>query len=232
VSAGSRVLRSLRARAERADATDGGFTLVELLVASMISIIVLGLVGSLFLKTMETQRSVEDAADTTNDAKVVFDDLQSSVRLAVEVDVRTAAAMTTEPADGKGDVLVLKSRLNEGVVTSRTTWRCVAWYVAPDRTLHRLVVSPPPASGTEPMRASAPATWPVVARDVTVVSGQSAFTALDPNVDVEAWYPGSVSVALKFQSQASRIPVSLQSTITPRRQLQLDGEIPGGVQCV
>jgi prepilin-type N-terminal cleavage/methylation domain-containing protein len=232
VTGATRLLGLLRARVARGREPDGGFTLVELLVASMISVIVLGLVGSLFLKTMQTQRSVEDAAGTTNNAKVVFDDLQSSVRLSGEVDVRAAADMTTTPADGKGDVLVLKSRVNEGVVTSRTTWRCVAWYIAPDRTLHKKVVSPPPASGTAPMLGAAPASWPVVARDVSAVAGQSPFTALDPNPDVAAWYPGSVTVALKFQSQSSRIPVSLQSTITPRRQLQLNGEIPGGVHCV
>ncbi len=211
---------------------DSGLSMVELIVSSLISVILMALVASLFIRTIETQQSVDATAVTTNDAKLAFDEMQNSIRLAVETEVRVASSMSVTPTDGRGDVLVLKSRRTEGAVTDRNTWRCVAWYLAPDAKLHRLVVAPPPASGTAPMLAAAPSTWPVVATGVTAVTGRPAFLALDPSPDVSAWYPGSVGVALTFRSGSSKIPVDLESTIAPRRQLQLNGEIPGGVRCV
>lgn len=228
----ARLRRTVRRRLDVARRDDRGMTLVELIVSGMISVILLALVGSLFIRTVQTQISVKAAAATTNDAKLAFDEMQNSIRLAVETEVRVSTAMGTPPGDGKGDVLVLKSRRTEGAVTERATWRCVAWYLAPDKKLHRLVVAPPPASGTSPMLVSAPSTWPVVATNVTPVPSKPAFLALDPDPDVSAWYPGSVGLALTFKSSSSKIPVDLESTIAPRRQLQLNGEIPGGVRCV
>lgn len=222
----------LRARLSGARQDDRGMTLVELIVAGTISVVLLALVASLFIRTVRTQQVVDDAAANANDAKLAFEDMQASIRLAVEIDVRSSADMTTVPSNGRGDVLVLKSRRNEGTVTDRGTWRCIAWYVAPDGALHRLVVAPPPASGTQPMRASQPVSWPVVASNVSAVGSLPPFHSLDPDADVAAWYPGSVSMALTFRAGEGRIPVDLRSTIAPRRQLQVDGAIPGGVSCV
>lgn len=207
-----------------------GLTLVELLVSSMISILLLALIGSLFIRTLLVQDEVQATTTTTNDAKVQFDDLQTSVRLAVETDVRSAAAMTTVPASGRGDVLVVKSRKNEGAVTAVSTWRCVGWYLASDGSLRRKSVAAQ-STGT-PATATDPSTWPVVATDVSGISGTSPFLLLDPAADVDAWYPGSVTVNLHFEADRSNTPVTLSSTIAPRRQLQLDGEVPGGVKCV
>ncbi len=226
----SAALRARLRAALRADRPDAGLSMVELIVASMMSIVMLGIIGSLFIKTMQTQASVTDTTSTSNNAKIVFDDLQASVRLAVETDVRVSSAMSVEPTDGRGDVLVLKTRANQGEVGAVSTWRCVAWYLDGGNTLHKLV-KPAQASGTPPTSVN-PASWPVVARGVSAISGSSAFVALEPAVDAEAWYPGSVAAALTFSEGDPHVPVTLSSTIVPRRQLQLDGEIPGGMPCV
>jgi len=224
------VISALRSRLRRTTAGDqSGMSLIELIVASAISVIMLAIIGSLFVRTMQTQASVTDTAYTSNNAKVVFDDLQAAVRLAVDTDVRVPTAMTVDPTDGKGTVLVVKSRANQGAVTLPTTWRCIAWYLDPSNALHKLV-KPAQATGTPPTSVN-PAAWPVVARGVKTISGSSPFVALEPDPTAEAWYPGSVSAALTFREGTSKVPVTLASTIVPRRQLQLDGEIPGGVPC-
>jgi type II secretory pathway pseudopilin PulG len=224
------LLRRFRA-AMRTSPEESGMSLVELIVASAISVLLLAIIGSLFVKTMQTQVSVTDTSHTSNSAKVAFDDLQASVRLAVETDVRVPTAMGVDPSTGRGSVLVLKTRANQGAVAAVGTWRCVGWYLDPSKRLHKLV-RPAQASGTPPTAVS-PSSWPVVASGVTTkASGGLPFLALDPDPDTEAWYPGSITVALNFQEGTSKVPVGLSSTIVPRRQLQLDGEVSGGVACV
>ena len=218
-----------QARDASTRADDAGFTMVELIVASMISIIMLTIIGSLFLKTIQTQSAVTDTTQTSNDAKVVFDDLQAAVRLAVETDVRSSSAMGVEPLDGRGDVLILKTRATQGAVLDVATWRCVAWFLDASDQLHKRTV--PAQSSGVPATAVDPAAWPVVARGVKALGTGTPFTALEPAVDAEAWYPGSIVASLTFRDGSSRVPVDLASTIVPRRQLQLDGEVPGGVSC-
>lgn len=203
-----------------------GLTLVELLVTMLISSFFLVLVVSLFVRTLDVQNSVLSTTSTSNDAKVAFDALESGVRRAVTTDVRLATAMSTEPGDGRGDVLIVKSRVNEGAVGSVATWRCMGWYLDGAKNL-RAITGPAVATGT-PKTHTAPSTWPVVARNVTKV-GASAFLAQDADVATEQWYPGSVVAALEFTPVRSDIPVKLTSTVVPRRQL--NGLTPGGLPC-
>ena len=218
----------MRDRREEASG-DEGLSLVELLVATMLSLFLLVLIGGLFIRSMEANASVRATTAGTNAARVQFDAIQQAVRLAVETDVRTGATYTVVSGSGEGDLLVVKTRRNEGVVGAASTWRCMGWYLAADGTL-RAVSAPTPASGIA-KTATDPASWPVVAEDVDTIGSEPAFVAHDPDPDVEAWYPGSVALALRFEPQDGNAPVNVSTTVSPRRQLQLDGEIPGGVKC-
>lgn len=206
-----------------------GMGLVELLVASMLSVFMLALIGTLFIRAMRVNTAVRATTTTTNQARLQFDSIQEAIRLAVETDVRVGTAPSVVPAGGAGDVLIVKSRANQGDVTAASTWRCMGWYLSPDGTL-RAISGPAVASGS-PVTGTDPSTWPVVVQGVTATPGHSAFVAQDPDVNVESWYPGSVTVSLHFESPNANVPVSVMTTVSPRRQLQLDGEIPGGVAC-
>lgn len=213
----------------RAARGDDGMSLVELIVSSMLTVFMLTLIGSLFIRSMDANAAVRATTVTTNEARLQFDEIQRAIRLAVETDVRVGTAPATVPADGRGDVLIVKSRLNEGNVTDASTWRCLGWYVDAAGDL-RGVKDTTIATGV-PLTATDPTTWPVISRGVTPIDGTSAFLAHDPDVDVEAWYPGSVGVNLHFEVTDSNVPVNVTTTVAPRRQLQLDGEIPGGQRC-
>lgn len=209
---------------------DEGMTLVEILVASMLSLFLLALVGGLFIRSMQANAAVRATTEGTNAARVQFDAIQQAVRLAVETEVRTGATFTTPGGSGGGDLLIVKTRRTEGLVGDNATWRCMGWYLAGDGTLRAASVPTPPV-GSTPVTATDPTAWPVVAEDVEVLGANPAFIAHDPSPDVEAWYPGSVSIALRFEPQDGNAPVNVATTVSPRRQLQLDGEIPGGAKC-
>jgi hypothetical protein len=224
----NRLLRRLRTA--RHAGAESGMTLVELIVSSAIAVVLLTFFGSILISSLRVQNDVLGTTSTTNEAKVQFDALEQAARLAVETDVRDASAMSTEPASGEGNVLILKSRVNQGAVTNVHTWQCVAWYLDGSGNLHK-VRAAAQTSGT-PVTATNPSTWPVVVDGVDGVSGSAPFTLLEADPAVASWYPGTVSVALEFRVAQSKVAVSLTSEISPRRQLQLDGEIPGGVPCV
>ena len=208
---------------------DSGLSLVELLVATMLSLFLLALIAGLFIRSMQANASVRATTAGTNAARVQFDAIQQAVRLAVETDVRAGATYTVASASGEGDLLIVKTRRNEGVVAAAATWRCMGWYLTPDGTL-RALSRPTPTSGVA-ATAGDPASWPVVAQDVTRLGSAPPFVAHDPDPDVEAWYPGSVTLALRFEPDDGNAPVNVSTTVSPRRQLQLDGEVPGGVKC-
>jgi type II secretory pathway pseudopilin PulG len=213
----------------RAARGEDGMTLVELIVSSMLTVFMMTLVGTLFIRSMDANAAVRATTVTTNEARIQFDEIQRAIRLAVETDVRVGTAPAVVPADGRGDVLIVKTRLNEGDVANASTWRCMGWYVDSAGNL-RGVKDTTIATGT-PQTALDPATWPVISPGVTAIAPRSPFLAHDPDVDVEAWYPGSVGVNLRFEVTDANVPVHVETTVAPRRQLQLDGETPGGQRC-
>jgi len=207
---------------------DRGITLVELIVSGAITVMLLAMIATLFVRTMQVNGSVLGTATTTNDAKVQFDRLQSLVRLAVDTDVRKAPDLVNEPSGGVGDVLIIKARQNQGAVASAGTWKCVGWYLD---TTGKLRSIQGPASASTPVTRTSPSTWPVAVDGVTTHAGASTFTALESDPGTPAWYPGSVGVVMTFEEAEAHVPVKLAATIAPRRQLQLDGEVSGGSSC-
>lgn len=61
---------------------DEGFTLIELLVASMISLLVLIMVGSLLVNTLKTDRTVRTASQDATSAQLVAKSVSQGVRNA------------------------------------------------------------------------------------------------------------------------------------------------------
>jgi len=220
----------MRTRWSAGRSDDSGVTLVEMLVASMLSVFLMALVTTLFIRAMDTDKAVHATTGATNAARVQFDAMQQAVRLAVETDVRYGADYTTSSADGKGDLLIVKTRRSEGVVGAASTWRCMGWFLDASGTMHSVNVETPP-TGSTPRTATDPAGWPVAATEVQTLGSAPVFLAHDPDSEVEAWYPGSVTVAFQFDPADGTVPVNVSTTVAPRRQLQLDGETPGGAKC-
>lgn len=75
---------------------EGGFTLVELLVASTMGVIVLGAVGSLVVSAMKTQPQISERAQTVSTARWVLERLTREIRNGVKVDKATASSVSFE----------------------------------------------------------------------------------------------------------------------------------------
>ncbi len=95
---------------------DGGFTLIELLIYSMLSIVVLLIVGGIFINSLKAERAVRAASEGTSTAQLVAQSLTNGVRNA-------SSAKVISPTVGTR-LLMTRS------VGSDTTpvWSCRAWY--------------------------------------------------------------------------------------------------------
>lgn len=75
---------------------DGGFTLVELLVASTIGVVVLGAIVSLVVSTMRAQPQISQRAEDISTARWVLERLTREVRNGIQVDKATASSVSFE----------------------------------------------------------------------------------------------------------------------------------------
>jgi type II secretory pathway pseudopilin PulG len=73
---------------------EAGLTLVELLVASTMSVILLGAVGSMVISSVRTQPQVSKRAQNVSSARWVLERLTREIRNGIRVDVATASKVS------------------------------------------------------------------------------------------------------------------------------------------
>jgi len=71
-----------------------GMTLVELLVASMMSIVLLGAIGSMVVSAMRTQPKISKSAQNVSSARYVLERMTRELRNGVRVDQATASKIS------------------------------------------------------------------------------------------------------------------------------------------
>jgi type II secretory pathway pseudopilin PulG len=84
--------RALRARLEGGG--EAGLTLVELLVATAMSLVLLGAITSMVIATMRSQPRVSSGADSISSARWVLERLTRELRDGVKVDSATASSIS------------------------------------------------------------------------------------------------------------------------------------------
>lgn len=100
---------------------DAGLTLVELLVASSLSVLVLVMVGSFMISSFTTQDQVTRTTQATNQAQLTVRQLETALR--------QASAIRVEYGDSTGSqLLIARVRTGSGV----NDWVCEAWYYDAD----------------------------------------------------------------------------------------------------
>lgn len=75
-------------------AGEGGFTLVELLVASAMSVVLLGAIGSMVISAMKTQPKISKSAQNVSSARWVLDRMTRELRNGIRVDQATASRIS------------------------------------------------------------------------------------------------------------------------------------------
>lgn len=96
---------------------ESGFTLVELLVSSMLAILILTIAGSILLSGLRTQETATSVTDATTSAQQIARSVQAGVRNA------SALSLTTPTADSE----LLLARVFDSADNSAAA-HCQAWY--------------------------------------------------------------------------------------------------------
>ena len=174
----------------RREPTEDGVSLVELLIYSVLSVIVLLIVSGLLVNALTTQRTVRDATQASNTGQLVSK--------SVGQGVRNASAIWHSAAGVEPELLVVRTAGSGDT----PTWSCQAWSFDDGDVRTRT------ATGLIPTTAASIAAWTLLGSGMEAVSGSPVFTktgrsvALLVDVDTGEGQPVRIST-----SSTSRQPV-------------------------
>lgn len=191
---------------------DDGFTLVELIVYSIILLIVMGIAATLFIRTLTAQRDTIAIAEANNLAQLTFNELEADLRNAIVAEIA---------ADG--DLLVLKTR--NATAADTDAWRCIGYYLSGDTGELRRNVS---TSGAETIAAldavatgsvgSVTSDWTVAREGFSTGGAARAFGTTDGIVQVSRL----VRMTLSVDTQNEHKPVTFTQNVALRPQTTTD----------
>jgi type II secretory pathway pseudopilin PulG len=127
---------------------DAGFTLVELLIFSFFSVIILLIAGGMLISSLNIERETRGLSETAN--------LGQLVSRTVAEGARNASDIRAEPLTADGQLL--RARVAVGTTSGSVTWECQAWYYSSVTTGFYWAKSSSAAiaapSGTDSLRSS------------------------------------------------------------------------------
>ena len=171
--------------------SERGFTLVELLIYSMLSVIVLGIVGGLLINSLTAERIVRSAAEASTAGQLVAQSIGHGVR--------NASAITLSAPTPDTQLLMVRT-VGPGPTAE---WLCQAWYIGANevRTKTSSAVIPPPS-------ASDAADWTMLGDGMQPASSAPFLTLTDRRVDLKFEVnTGDALPVLISTSTVSRQPV-------------------------
>lgn len=132
-------MRLRRARSRVAQ-SEGGFTIVELLVASAMGVVLLGVAGSLVISAMRAQPNLSKRAQSISSARWVLERLTREIRNGIAVDSERAKANEVSfrtyvrhaTCGGSGTLPSSSSSIECQVTYTCTTTKCSRIEAAPD----------------------------------------------------------------------------------------------------
>ncbi|MET4638620.1 hypothetical protein [Mycetocola sp. 2940] len=101
---------------------ESGMSLVELLVYSVLSIVVLTLVGSVLTAALRSEQQVRSLSEATSLGQLVSRSVEEGIRNASSID-------PPNESDVNGELL--RARVAIGASAGAVKWECQAWYFAP-----------------------------------------------------------------------------------------------------
>lgn len=194
-------MNRLRARM----ATDDGFSLVELVIATAVLSIILLAVGGLMFSTTITQRSVSSVTGASSAAQTAADGMRTQLRNAAEFRLTTV--------DGHDQLLI--ARVASG--SSTASYVCRAWYFATDERELRTTTWPVAGSTTLPTGPNGTAAWSALLSGVTPRSGSAV--VFEPPVG------GTIKVGFEVATDSRNKPIAIQFTAA------MSGNQGGGSTC-
>lgn len=170
-----------------------GLGLIELMIYAAFSLVVLGMVGSIFIVMLTTQQNVLTTNSSAASAQLVATTIETGIRNS------TAFALTTEPS---GNQFLVARSAGSG---ANPSWQCIAWYYSVDGSLryHRSDSAITAPSSGELSSWTLLGTGLVPTQGTTIFSGSQAVL----NLDFQARNPGTptVTIATSVSPQAGPV---------------------------
>jgi type II secretory pathway pseudopilin PulG len=143
--------------------SEQGFTLVELLIYSLLLIIILGIVGAMLASTVSTSKTVDSVTSASTAAQLASESVVRGIRNASDFSLTTPT--------GTDQLLVARTALGGATIS----WVCVAWYysAAGGGTI-RYTTSPTTIPSTP--TAAQLASWQLLDTGVAPASGTGIFS--------------------------------------------------------
>lgn len=179
---------------------DEGFTLVELMVTCVLTLIVLLAVGGLLISMIRTPQAVTARVNASGGAQVAA--------TSIETGIRNSSDFRLTSPQGTDQLLVARTAESASAIV----WVCSAWYYSTTDQSIRFVTSPTaiPAAPT----ATDLASWTTLDTSVTPSSGTGIFTVSGEEVDFA--FNGAVSGQSVPQSISSSAFSRAGSTGSPQ----------------
>ncbi|WP_206750643.1 type II secretion system protein J [Cryobacterium sp. TMT2-10] len=177
---------------------ESGLTLVELLVAMVLSVVILSIAGGLLLNAVRAQNAVQSATAATN--------LGQLIARSVEAGVRNASAVTVINDPLTGTQLLIARTAGRG---STNSWSCQAWFYTPANggAVYTSRTTPPAA-------IMAPSGIPIA--PWTLIGDR--LSSVDAATSTNVFSAPSGRVDLKFVvTNGKRAPILVQSTVYLRK---------------
>lgn len=174
---------------------DEGFTLVELLITSTLSIIVVMIAGGLLINGLRTQEMTQTVTDASNTAQQVVRSVQAGVK--------NASALTVISDAVTGTQLLLARTI--GLDPGSTAASCQAWYYTPANGGTVYTHRTTPASIITLPAGGPQGSWTVLGTGIT---------PSDPVTGKVFNAPSGGRVELKFEVKAGSNPYVLINTMT------------------
>lgn len=175
-----------------------GFSLVELLIYMLLSIVVLTMIGSILISSLRAENVIRTSSASANEAQTASQSLARGIHNA-------SALSVTAPSAG---ISLLRSRSLDS--TSAGAWRCEAWAIVDGQL--RWTTSP--SAITVPTSAAAVSTWTLILDGVGPVDSRPYFSS---SADGR-------SIAIAFRTLArDSTPVQLTPTLSTRQPVPSTG---------
>jgi type II secretory pathway pseudopilin PulG len=149
--------------------SERGFTMIELIIASMLSVLVLVVVGGMLINSLSSQRVVLDATQASNTVQFAAKSVTRSVRNAS--DLRLTAPVAGEQ--------LLEVR-TAGTSADAGVFRCQAWYYSAGEL--RMTSSNSAIAAPTPAQL---ATWTLIGSGIQQVAGAPVFALTGRQVDIK-----------------------------------------------
>lgn len=176
-------------------ATDGGFTLVELSIASGLTVIILTIVGGILISGLRTQESTRGVTQAANTAQQIVHSVQSGVKNASAITVTSNAVTGTQ-------LLMVRTVSSD---PNSTVASCQAWYYSPTNGGVVYTNKTTPAATITLPSGGPQGVWTILGTGVSPA---------DPNTGKVFNAPNGGRVELKFDVAAGSHPYVLINTMT------------------